>query len=54
MYMSGFLIGVIIAMIYSSYKESRNLQDQIDNLKSRQNIYEEKLKSLFYNIKDKN
>ena len=49
---SGFLVGVVIAMIYCQYRDKCNLQKQIDDLSNKFYIYDGKLKTLFYHIKD--
>jgi predicted acylesterase/phospholipase RssA len=55
--MSGFLFGAIIGLLIHSFKTKRELEDRIDRLEIRINnklsFSEEKLKSSYYHIKDK-
>jgi hypothetical protein len=50
--MTSFLVGMIIAIIYCQYRDKCNLQKQIDDLSDKFYIYDDKLKTLFYHIKD--
>ena len=52
-YICGLLFGSVVTVIFLYNKEIHILQEEIDKLQSRQNIHEDRLKSLFYHIKDK-